>query len=150
MKKDDGVKDRMRDVAQQQEQMKGPNKLELAGYAILDSIGVPYIRQKKLVEKFVVDAFLPESDIVIQFDGDYWHGNPARYKRAKDLSEARNSAYRPLNKVQRMNTRKDAGQTAYLRKCGYTVLRFWESDVKTDPGEVRKRILASLDEENIS
>ena len=69
---------------------------------------------------------------------------------AEDLSKARDSAYKPLNTVQRMNIRKDAGQTAYLRKCGYTVLRFWESDVNTDPGEVRKRILASLDEENIS
>jgi len=137
----------MRDVAQQQEQLKGPNKLELAGYAILDSIGVLYIRQKRLVEKFVVDAFLPESDIVVQFDGDYWHGNPAKYKKFADLSKAPDSAFRPLNKVQRMNMRKDAGQNAYLRKCGYTVLRFWESDVKTNPGEVRSKILAALDEE---
>jgi very-short-patch-repair endonuclease len=146
MKEDEGVKDRMRDVAQQQEQQKGPNKLELAGYAILDSIGVPYVRQKKLAEKFVVDAFLPESDIVIQFDGDYWHGNPAKYKKVKDYDEARDIGYRPLNKVQRMNTRKDAGQTAYLRKCDYTVLRFWESDVKTNPDEVRAKILAAVEE----
>lgn len=143
MKEDTGVRETMLEVAA--EGMKvSPSKLEIAGYQILDSIGVEYLTQEKVADKFIVDAFIPACDIVIQFDGDYWHGNPSKYRRAEDL-DSDSDRRRPLNKIQKGNMKKDKGQSAYLRKCGYAVLRFWESDVKKNPEDVRLRILDAID-----
>lgn len=102
------------------DQAKGKtNKLELAGYAILDGLGIPYRRQELLFGKFCVDAFYPNSKIVIQFDGDYWHGNPLKFPQP--------------DKRQARRMWMDRSQDAYLKKAGCTVLRFWETDVKSNP-----------------
>lgn len=34
----------------------------------------------------------------------------------------------------------DKSQDSYMKKCGYTVLRFWESDVKNNRGYVYDNI----------
>ena len=94
-------------------QKKNPTRLELAGYAMLDRIGAPYVRQYTINGKFTVDALLPDSRVVVQFDGDYWHGNPDIY----DKPDAR----------QRKRMNFDRSQDAYMRKCGYRIIRIWES-----------------------
>jgi hypothetical protein len=56
-----------------------PNNLEQAAYTILDEFDVTYEKQYLIGDKFCVDAFVPSCNLVIQFDGDYWHGNPSRF-----------------------------------------------------------------------
>nr|OAP95124.1 hypothetical protein A4U53_18045 [Rhizobium leguminosarum] len=96
--------------------VKKTNKLEMAGYAILDEIGEAYEPQKLMFGKFCVDAIYADLRIVVQFDGDYWHGHPINFP-TPDARQAR-----------RMNI--DRSQDAYFTKAGYTVLRLWESDIK--------------------
>jgi very-short-patch-repair endonuclease len=62
-----------------------------------------------------VDAFLPEYNVVVQFDGDYWHGNPSKFAN--------------LNKRQIRRQKLDRSRDAYFAKCSIPVLRFWESDM---------------------
>lgn len=93
-----------------------PNHIEQTGYAILDSLGIAYTPQHVIGGKFCVDAFLPDSNVVVQFDGDYWHGNPAKFP----APDAR----------QRRRMTLDASQDAYMVKCGYTVIRVWASDLE--------------------
>ena len=96
---------------------------ERAGYGILKDLGVAYLPQHTLADKFCVDAFVPAHALVIQFDGDYWHGHPARFP---------NPDHRQSRRI-----KLDRSQDAYLGKCGYKVLRFWESDLKSNPDLVR-------------
>jgi len=70
--------------------------------------------------------------IVIQFDGDYWHGNPRKYP--------------VLTERQKKQVKRDRAQDAYLISCGYRVIRIWESDLKTDSGILRRRIDEVLQE----
>lgn len=109
---------------------KKTNKLEAAGYNILDEVGIPYRKQELLFEKFCVDAFYPDARIVVQFDGDYWHGHPVKFP-VPDKRQAR-------------RIWMDKSQDAYLKKAGCTVLRFWESDVKSNPQKVAEDVQAAL------
>ena len=100
--------------------------LEIAGYALLDDLGIKHERQKVLCNKFCVDAFVPSANAVIQFDGDYWHGHPQRFPEP--------------NAMQQKNIKRDGSQDKYLTKCGYTIIRIWESDIETDVEAVKTRL----------
>ena len=122
------VLSRMAEQNRKQLIKKGPNKLELAGRKIVSGIGVEFEEQVLLFEKFTVDVFV--RGVVIQWDGDYWHGNPNIYSKLGDM--------------QVKNVKQDKACNAYLRKCGVKVLRFWEKDVKKRPEWVEKEIKREL------
>jgi len=96
----------------QQQQETTPESLL---YAELEQRRIPFMRQQPIDGLYVVDALIPGARIVIECDGDYWHTQPALQERDK---------------------RKDK----YLKARGYHVLRFWESELKTDVGECVDRI----------
>jgi len=107
-----------------------PNNLECAAYAILDDIGIPYDRQSLIADKFCVDAFVPSLGLVIQFDGDYWHGHPDKFPNPDE------------RQIKRM--RLDTSQDAYMRTCGYQIIRIWESDIRQRPEHVTDLLRAAL------
>lgn len=115
-------------AAQQQRQQ--PNRLERQGYAMLGAMGVRYIRQHRINARFVVDAYVPTAKLVVEFDGDYWHGNPARYPK-------------PTSRQQRQQN-WDKAQDAYMDACGIRTVRLWESEMKDDLMQCRARVCASL------
>lgn len=100
---------------------------EVIGYALLDELGIPYLPQHLIASKFCVDAFSPSLRLVIQFDGDCWHGHPARFPKP--------------DKRQQRRMKLDRSQDAYMKKCGYHVIRLWETDLKKDPESVKERLL---------
>lgn len=100
-----------------------PTKPERIGYGLLDRLGVKYTPQAIFKGKFCVDAIVPSSRLVVQFDGDYWHGR-------KGTEEARIA--------KRMNL--DRSQDAYIRACGWRVLRLWESDLHRHPQACLRRL----------
>lgn len=102
------------------------NRLEAFGYKVLSDAGVTYVEQQPLYGKFVVDALLVGELVVVQFDGDYWHGNPAKYPN-------------PTSR-QKKCMALDRSQDAYLRACGYEVVRVWESELRTDPNVLLTRL----------
>jgi very-short-patch-repair endonuclease len=112
------------------QQQRYPNRLEQAGYALLDQLGSAYEPQYVIAGRFCVDAFVPTAKLAIQWDGDYWHGNPALFPEP----DARQCRRRGLDK----------GQDAYLARCGYRVLRIWESELAPDPEAVARRIAEAL------
>lgn len=110
-------------------QKKKPTRLELAGRAILDEIGLGYTEQVLIGGKFVVDVVIEGQNIVIQWDGDYWHGfRAANDNIAPDRRVAKRMAL-------------DRSQDAYMAASGMTVLRFWEHEVFSSPALVRDRII---------
>ncbi len=82
---------------------------------MLDRLDVSYSKQHIINGKFVVDAYYPDQRIVVQFDGDYWHGHPENFPQP--------------DKRQKTRMKLDRSQDAYMRKCGYTIIRFWETDI---------------------
>lgn len=106
--------------------------LEKAGRSILDGIGEPYTTQESINGRFVVDVLFAGRRLVAQWDGDFWHANPAVYPPLF------------LSVVQKNNVARDRKCNAYLAKCGYVVLRFWETDVHGRPEWVEGQIRRAL------
>jgi len=111
------------------QQRLSPNHLERAAYAILDSVDAAYVPQHVVGGKFCVDAFYPQG-LVVQFDGDYWHGNPAKFP-TPDARQKKRMAF-------------DRSQNAYCAKCGFAVLRVWEHEIRNDPEGVKAKLCNSL------
>jgi len=99
-------------------------RAEATGYALLDALGVDYLRQEPFAGKFTPDATIPAGRLVVQFDGDYWHD--------RDGTSAEPRI--------RRRVALDRSQDAYIRACGWQVLRLWESDLLTDPGACTERL----------
>jgi G:T-mismatch repair DNA endonuclease (very short patch repair protein) len=106
----------------QRVQKNKPNKLELKLFGYLDELVVKYEPYYLIKPKFIVDALVGDS-IIIQADGDYWHGHP-RFAKLTDRQLAQQ--------------KRDKAQDAYLTKCGYKVIRIWENDMSIDV--VRNRL----------
>lgn len=95
---------------------KGLNKLELKGNEILNKLNIEYETQYLINNKICVDVFIPTKNIIIQWDGNYWHGKGKKYEELEPRIKKRVDL--------------DNSQDKYLRKCGFIILRFWENEVK--------------------
>lgn len=84
--------------------------------------------------------------IAIFVDGDYWHGNPAEWRRRgfetleAQFPEDKRDFW--VGKITN-NMRRDREITANLVAGGWTVIRVWESDIRTDLDAVVERIAAA-------
>ena len=99
---------------------------------MLEQINVPHHSQffiKHNDDTYAYDFKLKELPILIEVDGDYWHGGPGTNKHVPFVTE-----------VQDNDNIKDV----VAEQHGYTVLRFWGSDVKSRPFWVIQQILSSI------
>lgn len=86
----------------------------------LDIMDISNKNRQIKIGNYTVDGYDPESNIIYEFYGDYWHGNP--------------NIYNP-NHINR-NNKKSFGllytETIYrentLRNMGYNVISIWEND----------------------
>jgi hypothetical protein len=67
-----------------------------------------------------VDGFDPETKTVYEFLGDYWHGNPARFK-ASDINKRNKKTFGQLYE-------ETKARILRLEEKGYKVVFIWESD----------------------
>lgn len=83
--------------------------------------------------------------IAVFVDGDFWHGNPADWKRRGfDSMEAQfrtGNRDRWIAKLRR-NVERDREVTERLEAEGWLVIRVWESEVKTDLEAVVERVVS--------
>lgn len=100
-----------------QQTKKGPNKLELLGRTLLEQLDIEFEEQALIADKFLVDVLIPKHNLIIQWDGDYWHGHHTKLKNGEPDSR------------QKKRMMLDKSQDEYMKTCGYTVLRFWEHEV---------------------
>lgn len=125
--------DNIRRVSFAQKHKVGLNLLELAGRHILEDLGLSlnsdFFEQKEL-GYHCVDVFLPAYKVIIEWDGDYWHGNP--------------EIYAELDATQRNSKRNDKAKSTYFGKRGYILLRFWEQDIKNNPSLVKQTIREAM------
>ena len=88
-----------------QAQYKQPTSIEKIVYDYLSEQGIVFEKQKLIGAKFLVDAYIPATNTIIEVDGVYWHN---------------------LKKI----ARKDKAENAYLKKCGFNLLRLSEAEVR--------------------
>ena len=93
---------------------KGPTNLEKIVYDFLKGRGIYFKSQELINGRFLVDAYIPQKNLIIECDGNYWHS---------------------LGRVKK----KDKAENAYLNKCGFNVLRLKEEEILN--GEYKGRIL---------
>lgn len=87
--------------------------------------GIVYIEQYNLGNKFALDFFIPEYNIVIECDGNYWHNLP-------DVA------------------RRDKSKNAYIKACGYSLYRFWETEINADVEACVDIVLADINERELA
>lgn len=107
------------------------NRVEKLAYSTLQTANIHFVEQHEINNKFIVDAYLPNHRVVLQVDGDYWHGNPATYPEPTSM--------------QKKNIARDKSSDAYLHKCGYKVVRIWESELKQNPQILVRKIKDVID-----
>lgn len=88
------------------------------------------------------DIVFARARLIVFCDGDFWHGKDWK-ARQKKLRAGTNADYW-LAKIGR-NRERDRRNGALLRAAGWTVLRFWESEIQADAGRVAARILDMLE-----
>lgn len=95
----------------------------------LDKLGVEYEYQfeAKEIGRFY-DFYLPNSRILIEIDGDYFHSNPLIYED-KDL-----------NQMQKRNKVIDEVKNKWALLHGYPIIRIWEHDIRKNPSQVMKEL----------
>lgn len=79
------------------------------------------------------DIVFPSAKVAVFVDGDYWHARVLREEGIEALRRTLKTANRSYweAKFQR-RVAKDDAVNAELKRSGWRVLRFWESDVKKD------------------
>lgn len=97
-----------------QQNSKQPTSIEKTLYDYLLLKGILFERQHLVNGKFLVDAYIPSLNLVIEADGKYWHG---------------------LDRVMK----KDKAENAYLKACGFKMVRLTEAEINS--GEFKERLV---------
>ena len=89
------------------------------------------------------DIVFRRARVAVFCDGDFWHGRKWTALR-RNLSQRANSRYW-VAKIA-YNIERDDQQRRALRKLGWKVLRFWESDILKGPQGIAGRIYSVVRE----
>jgi G:T-mismatch repair DNA endonuclease (very short patch repair protein) len=103
---------------------------------LLDEMGVDYEIEKSLKYKFSwkhYDIGLIDYPILIEVDGNYWHGEEETRKKQGRA-----------NFTQYKNKQNDAIKNWLAKKNGYKLIRIWEKEIKEDRGSVKNKILDTI------
>jgi len=100
---------------------------------ILEELNIPYQCKYRVYDKEKINFWFREYDflildtnILIEVDGDYWHGNESIFNELSDFQKS----------VQ-MN---DKIKENFAKTKGYNVVRFWGSDIKKNNHEVKNKL----------
>lgn len=96
----------------------------------LKILHIPHLLITWIDKPYQCDIAIPKYNLIIECDGDYWHGNLNKYLDWRNLSIKQ--------KVQKI---KDYERTNELEESGWKVMRLWESDIKSmTPEQFKERL----------
>lgn len=108
-----------------------PSLLEITFKNILNSLRIEHCTQKE-VGKRLYDFHLLNTNILIEVDGDFHHANPQKWPNG------------PIYESQKASKKNDMAKNKIANDEGYTLLRFWETDINTRPAWVVAQILTTI------
>ncbi len=91
------------------------------------------------------DICIKKYRIAVFCDGDYWHGHNWALRGLSSVDEEL-AGYSPYwkNKIMR-NMERDLDVTIRLRDDGWTVIRFWASDIQNDADSCVSEVLEVIE-----
>lgn len=113
-------------------------KIEVIFGKMLWNAGVRYRKNDKQVFGHP-DFTLRTARIAIFCDGEFWHGKNWELRKLDHKSHQEFW----IPKIER-NMQRDCEVNEYLRKEGWTILRFWETDIKKHPDECINEVLRTM------
>lgn len=79
----------------------------------------------------VYDFYIPEYNVLIEVDGDFWHCHPTRFPIAE-------------YETQKTNLKNDYLKNQWAKDNGYKLLRFWEYDIINNPQQIIETLKKEL------
>lgn len=100
--------------------------------AWLDALNIPQENRQRSIKigekRYMVDGQDPYNPLIIyEFNGDFWHGNPAIYN-PNDINRATKTTFGELYS-------KTLEKKSNLERAGYTVISIWESEFVLKKGK---------------
>jgi very-short-patch-repair endonuclease len=111
-------------------QIENVNNLEKFMMQILSSLNIKYVFQYEHGGK-LFDFYLPEYNVLLETDGDYWHCNPKTQGKPKYANQKR-------------TIRNDKKKNKLCEQSGITLIRYWESDINKNLEWVMSDLLSKL------
>jgi very-short-patch-repair endonuclease len=108
------------------------SKLEKTFANILDLLDIKYNKffYAKDIKAFY-DFYIPDSNLIIEVDGDFWHCNPKKFSE-------------PKYETQKRNLIRDKEKIQWAQENGYKLLRFWEDDINNNIKSVKQILLENI------
>jgi len=91
--------------------------------------GIKYKYSKVLHRKYQYD-FIIDDNILLEVNGDYWHGNPLYYGEDK----------KELNATQKFKKKQDIKKKQFAEEYGYRIYYIWETEVNNKDFSVIDKI----------
>ena len=111
----------IKSIAAQRRNGRKGSSIELLLVAELQRRSITGFERQKPIENIgVPDIVFPSYKVIVEADGNYWHNLPDAIER-------------------------DTRQNLAYRELGYTVLRFWGSEIRADPAACVDTIIATLE-----
>ena len=104
------------------------NKLEKFVSSILDENNIKYNHQFFLSKDGVCKSYdfkIKDTNILLEIDGDYWHGGPSLDKHFFKLEEVKQN---------------DLFKDQLAKDNGFKLIRIWESDIYNEPAIIINKI----------
>lgn len=98
-----------------------PNKIETIVQRELSNRGLKF-KFGVILDGLQFDFGNKQHKILLEVQGDYWHGNPKVFGPNK----------RPLNAIQLAKMSRDATKEEFCIQHGFTLFKIWEMDIKTE------------------
>lgn len=111
-------------------------KIEVLLRLALWKSGVRYRKNVKDIMG-IPDIAIKKYKLAIFCDGDFWHGK-------RDVSKCKKYW---IDKIQR-NKERDLEVTIFLRDAGWTVFRFWETDIRKNIGDCVNEVVKFINSKN--
>jgi hypothetical protein len=127
---DNGILDR-KVISEQMKQTRRSGKIkstitskkEREIVSLLRSLNIEVINSFRVDSK-VCDIYIPSLNLIIEYNGDYWHCNPNKYE-ADYFNQKKNEYAKDIWEY-------DSNKLELIRNYGYNLEVVWESDLKTD------------------
>ncbi|PCI28121.1 hypothetical protein COB55_04395 [Candidatus Wolfebacteria bacterium] len=111
-------------------QFKGQSNLEKYFGELLTLMEIVFEGQYEL-DGYLFDYYIPEYNILIEVDGDWYHCNPNVHPEAKSV-------------IQEQVVKNDIKKNKVCEEHNIKLLRFWENDINNNKIQVMERLLKEL------
>jgi very-short-patch-repair endonuclease len=104
---------------------KSMNKIEKTVYEYIKQYD-DAVEFSVILASYQFDFGIKSKKLLIEVDGDYWHGNPLYYNL--DGSGGK----RMLNETQLKKMERDIEKTQWAESRGFTIIRIWEDEINNN------------------